>query len=215
MKQICEMTGINLPNINGILNLPDGDCPVDWSLKVADSASLASCGKGTMCRDGMIQIRQIIKDITLDKGRNDDLDLLKELCEIIILANECELSKDAATLIQASLSNHSSEWLGHLTKKKCSSLVCGAFYTVHVSPEKCSGCNKCVAICPVGAIAGDKGLIHLVDNNLCTRCGICFNECPDDAFIKAGTIKPKCPEEPIPVGSFAEAPKRRRRPGNR
>ena len=213
MINICEKTATDLPQIEAIINLEDGACPVAWALNVAAAARADSCGKGAFCRDGINQLWQIIRDITIDKGKNGDLELLKELCDMILLAADCALSVKSAQLILASLSSHSEEWNAHLTRKRCSALVCGAYYTVHVDPAKCSGCNQCVSICPEQAIAGDHGLIHVVDNETCTRCGACFSVCPEDALMKAGAIKPRCPEVPIVVGSFSEGARRRRRPG--
>ncbi|MDF3000363.1 MAG: hypothetical protein K0Q48_482 [Bacillota bacterium] len=213
MMSICEKTGTVLPEMNEIFNRADETCPVDWALNVAASARLESCGKGTLCRDGINQIWQIIRDITIDKGKNGDLELLKELSDMILLAADCELSGKTALLIQTSLSTHSDEWNAHLTRKRCSALVCAAYYTVHVDPSKCSGCNQCASVCSVKSIAGEQGLIHVVDNELCTRCGACFDICPEHAFLKAGAMKPRCPESPIAVGSFSEGVRRRRRPG--
>ena len=213
MIHICEKTAANLPPIETIINLSAEACPVAWALQVAAAARADSCGKGTFCRDGINQIWQIIRDITIDKGKNGDLELLKELCDTVLLAADCELSVKSAQWISASLTNHSEEWNAHLTRKRCSALVCGAYYTVHVNPSKCTGCNQCVSVCPANAIAGGQGLIHIVDNGICTRCGSCFEACPEDAFMKAGAVKPRCPETPVTVGSFSEGARRRRRPG--
>lgn len=213
MIHICEKTAAGLPEIEEILILADGSCPVQWAFGVAEAARSNSCGKGTLCRDGINQLWQIIRDITIDKGKNGDLELLKELCNMILLAADCELSSKTAQLILSSINNHREEWNAHLTRKRCSALVCGAYYTVHVDPSKCTGCNQCVSVCPVKAIAGEQGLIHVVDNELCTRCGACFDACPEDAFMKAGAIKPRCPESPVAIGSFSEGTRRRRRPG--
>ena len=213
MINICEKTAADLPQIETIINPVDGTCPVAWALGVAEAARSNTCGKGTLCRDGINQLWQIIRDITIDKGKNGDLELIKELCDMILLAHDCELSAKLAQLISASLNSHSEEWNAHLTRKRCSALVCGAYYTVHVDPSKCTGCSQCVPICPVKAIAGDQGLIHVVDNELCTRCGACFTICPEHAFVKAGAMKPRCPQSPVAVGSFSEGARRRRRPG--
>lgn len=213
MIHICEKTAAGLSEIEEIINLSEDSCPVAWALKVSEAARLNSCGKGTLCRDGINQLWQIIRDITIDKGKNGDLELLKELCDMILLASDCELSTKTAQLISSSINNHSEEWNAHLTRKRCSALVCGAYYTVHVDPAKCTGCNQCSSVCPAKAIAGEQELIHVVDNEICTRCGACFTICPEHAFVKAGAIKPRCPEHPVAVGSFSEGARRRRRPG--
>lgn len=47
--------------------------------------------------------------------------------------------------------------------------------------SKQSGCNRCEAACPVGAISyGDDSKLVIIDDAKCTRCGICYGIC--DAF---------------------------------
>jgi ferredoxin len=44
----------------------------------------------------------------------------------------------------------------------------------------------------------------VIDQDECTHCGLCLEACPAEysAIIKAGLIKPKTPDEPIPVGTW-------------
>lgn len=48
----------------------------------------------------------------------------------------------------------------------------------YVDPDKCQACTICAKRCPVGAIAGGKGLVHVIDQEKCIRCGCCFQVCP-------------------------------------
>ncbi len=36
----------------------------------------------------------------------------------------------------------------------------------------------CLRNCPTQAITGEKGQIHVIDQNKCTKCGTCFDMCP-------------------------------------
>lgn len=49
----------------------------------------------------------------------------------------------------------------------------------------CIGCTKCIAACPVDAIAGAPKLMHTVIEALCTGCELCLPPCPVDC-IKLG-----------------------------
>ena len=212
---ICENKADFLPDINEIMTLGENVCPVDWALKVADSSRKASCGKCVMCREGLLQLYTIISDITEDHGESEDIELLVDLCEVINETGGCEISQKASELILTSLKEHTEEWTKHLRRKKCSASVCRKFVTVIVQPDKCQGCGDCAAKCPDHAIAGEKGLIHVILQDKCSRCSLCLDVCPHDAIVKAGAVIPKLPEQPIPVGSFEDTSggRRRRRRG--
>ncbi len=58
----------------------------------------------------------------------------------------------------------------------------------------------CLKDCPVGAIAGGKNLIHIIDQRKCTKCGTCLEVCPSrfDAVTKLSGVKVP---EPVPEGT--------------
>jgi electron transfer flavoprotein alpha subunit len=49
-----------------------------------------------------------------------------------------------------------------------------------IFPDKCIGCQICVAECPVGAIEM-SGAVALIDPEVCIGCGKCFDVCPVQA----------------------------------
>ena len=67
-------------------------------------------------------------------------------------------------------------------------------FAMHINMERCTGCNNCVAACPVNALAlctvdpADGGKIYQVQNGkaisldinkeLCAGCGVCVEACP-------------------------------------
>lgn len=200
--------GIELiPNASELETLPEGVCPVDWAKRCIDIAYTSNCGKSVMCRDGLTQLHMIVNDIVSGKGLGDDIDLVREICQLMAGTEGCELAQKVAGNVLMTLDKYADAWDQHCRRKRCAALVCKAYYAVYCAPDKCQGCTKCMEVCPVGAIAGGPGLICVVDENKCVRCGKCFEVCPHEARAKygAGAVKPKMPDAPVPVGSFAAA----------
>ena len=206
---------INLiPDVSEIAKLEDSSCPVSWAENCINIARKASCGKDIMCRDGLTQVGLIIDDIVTGMGTQDDIPLLREICETIVSTKGCELAEKAASDVLYSLNNYSSEWDSHCRRKRCSALVCKSYYCVYCIPDRCQGCNKCIELCPAGAIRGGNGMTCIVDDQKCTRCNKCIEICPQDAIGKYGAVKPRIPAEPVPIGSISSdrtTSRRRRR----
>lgn len=49
-----------------------------------------------------------------------------------------------------------------------------------IDPNRCTGCETCVAECPVGAITMHDGKAQ-IDMDECIRCGTCHQVCPENA----------------------------------
>ena len=49
--------------------------------------------------------------------------------------------------------------------------------------EKCTGCGKCVRICPSGSWSMKGEDIEWKGMNLCFECGACFHVCPSNAIL--------------------------------
>jgi NADPH-dependent glutamate synthase beta subunit-like oxidoreductase/ferredoxin len=56
--------------------------------------------------------------------------------------------------------------------------------------EACTGCGKCVGVCPTGALSLDRNAPHGVrlDQDACTRCGLCVHACPHDAIAMVRAV---------------------------
>jgi Fe-S-cluster-containing hydrogenase component 2 len=54
-------------------------------------------------------------------------------------------------------------------------------YDVELVPEKCTGCEKCVNYCSIGAITM-KDTLPAFDKSICIRCAGCEEFCPESAI---------------------------------
>ena len=52
-----------------------------------------------------------------------------------------------------------------------------------VEQETCTGCYRCIEVCPKGVFKFEDGKSHVVHLNECIICTACFRQCP------AGAIK--------------------------
>jgi coenzyme F420-reducing hydrogenase delta subunit/Fe-S-cluster-containing hydrogenase component 2 len=48
----------------------------------------------------------------------------------------------------------------------------------YIDPGKCRACMICSKRCPVDAIDGAKNRIHVIDQDICIKCGTCYEACP-------------------------------------
>lgn len=51
-----------------------------------------------------------------------------------------------------------------------------------VNKSLCCGCEECIAVCPVGAVALATDGKAQIDANSCVCCGACMGECPQGAI---------------------------------
>ncbi len=62
--------------------------------------------------------------------------------------------------------------------------------------QKCTGCRKCVEVCPHGVFVVENKKAQIVDFDMCMECGACSRNCVSEAITvqsgvgcAAGVIK--------------------------
>ena len=182
----------------------EGDCVVDMASRCLAFTAYESCGICTICREGSFQLKELLSDSTSGRTRPDDDAVLEEITAALQEGSLCAIGRQLPNPLLTGLRHFGDEFEAHLKKKRCPALVCKQYVTFHILGETCTGCGKCLEICPEGAIEGEVDYIHVIDAGACTKCGLCYEVCPPEAaaVVKAGAIKPRTPKAPIPVGTW-------------
>ena len=74
------------------------------------------------------------------------------------------------------------EYEEHVVKNRCRAAVCRDLVEYTVIKDKCTGCQRCVDVCPTGAITGPRSEPHYLDLDLCIKCRACYEICRFDAI---------------------------------
>ncbi len=78
-----------------------------------------SCGQCTPCREGTGWLYRIVHRIETGEGRQEDLQLLLDLCENIAGRTICALGDAAAWPVQGMIKHYRSEFEYHIEHKRC------------------------------------------------------------------------------------------------
>lgn len=124
----------------------------------------------------------MLTKICQGKGKMEDLDVLEELAVRIQDTSLCALGQTAPNPILTTLRYFRDEYIEHIRDKKCRAGVCKSLLKFEINPEKCTGCTVCAIKCPVKAISGEKKKPHKIDQNICIKCGVCYDACRFNAI---------------------------------
>ncbi|QIB68708.1 4Fe-4S dicluster domain-containing protein [Aminipila butyrica] len=204
--KICEAGSSALCEWNDVDFDDRSACVVEYSRQLMDQVRRESCGKDVFCREGTWQVSALIGAVAKGEIEGDEGALIRELLGLISENAGCDMSSYAAAHCLVLMDQYSEEWDRHLRRRRCTNLICKPSYTLYIAPELCNGCENCIRVCPLRAIAGEKGFIHIIDTGICDKCGKCIEVCPKGAVKKSSVagFPPKVPAEPVPVGSFGE-----------
>ncbi len=166
----------------GMIVMDEDDCMVSVSKFYLEFTVEESCGKCTPCRVGNKRLHEILDRITEGKGKEEDIDLLRNLGDVIKDTSLCGLGQSAPNPILSTLDNFYDEYMAHVTDHKCPAGQCTALKIYVIDEEACVGCTACARKCPVNAITGERKLPHTINQDICIKCGACYEACKFNAI---------------------------------
>jgi NADH-quinone oxidoreductase subunit F len=171
----------------GMIVMDEDSCMVDATHFYVKFLAHESCGQCIPCREGLRQMLRILDNIVNGKGREGDLELLEELCELMQDASLCALGTSAPYPVLSALKHFRNEFVAHIEKQCCPALVCRELIHFQIEADRCDGCHLCTTECPTRAIVGAPKSTHTIDQEKCIKCGNCLQACSakHQAIVKA------------------------------
>lgn len=173
---------------SGILVMDEDTCLVDAARVFLSYVQSESCGKCVACRVGTRHMLGLLDKIAAGKADEQDLVRLERLANIVKDSSLCGLGRTAPLPVLTALRYFRSEFIAHVVDKRCPAAVCRDLITFRIIPERCTGCQACVRVCPTGAIKGPRSQPHNLDPSKCIKCRSCYEVCRFDAVAGEAII---------------------------
>lgn len=165
----------------GMVVMDDSTCMVEMARFFLDFTAKESCGKCVHCRLGTKRMLEILKRITEGNGKEEDIELLEELCLAIKDGALCGLGQTAPNPVLTTLKYFRNEYVEHIKDKHCKAHECTSLLRYEINADLCRGCTLCSKKCPVEAISGTVKNPHIIDTDKCIKCGNCKTVCKFNA----------------------------------
>ena len=169
----------------GMVVIDEDNCIVDTARYFLQFTQSESCGKCVPCRVGTKRMLEILGRICEGEARTDDLEFLESVAAQVKLGSLCALGGTAPNPVLTALKYFRDEFEEHVFEHKCRAGVCKALTTYDILADMCTGCRACARVCPVEAISGERKEVHVIDQELCIKCGACFDKCRFDAVRRS------------------------------
>jgi NADH-quinone oxidoreductase subunit F len=166
----------------GLIVVDRDTCIVDTARFFLRFTQAESCGKCVPCRVGIGHLVTILDAICTGHAELADLDRLERLAHVIAGGSLCALGQTAPNPVLSALKYFRHEFVEHIVEKRCRATVCRDLVEYRIIAGKCTGCQRCVQVCPTGAIVGPRAEPHNLDATKCIKCRSCYEICRFDAI---------------------------------
>jgi NADH-quinone oxidoreductase subunit F len=102
-----------------VIVMDETTCMVKVAYRLSKFYEHESCGKCVPCREGTRWIRMIMERIENGKGREEDIDLLLDICTNIAGKTICPMGDAAVVPIMSTIEKFGDEYEYHIKNKKC------------------------------------------------------------------------------------------------
>jgi NADH:ubiquinone oxidoreductase subunit F (NADH-binding)/(2Fe-2S) ferredoxin len=167
----------------GMIVMDEDTCMVAIAKFFLEFTVEESCGKCAPCRIGNKRIHELLTHITKGSGKMEDLDRLRNMCNVIKDTSLCGLGQTSPNPVLSTMNNFWDEYVNHVTDKRCPAGECRDLMKYTIDIDKCVGCTACARGCPVNAITGERKGPHYIDQEKCIKCGACFEKCKFSAVL--------------------------------
>ena len=167
----------------GMIVADETTCMVEFAKYFMQFVCHESCGKCPPCRIGSTRMLEVLERITDGEGHAGDLDEIRRIARGMERGSLCALGQLAPAPVMSTLLHFEDEYKAHIEEGCCPAGSCRALITYEIIADACTGCMLCARKCPSKAISGAKREPHVIDQELCERCGLCNELCKFDAIV--------------------------------
>jgi len=103
----------------GLIVMDDSSCMVDVARFFMEFCMDESCGKCIPCRAGTVQMHDILLRVTRGEAAEEDIEMLREMAELLKDASLCGLGQTAPNPVVSTLRYFAEEYDAHIREHRC------------------------------------------------------------------------------------------------